>query len=94
MAVEPPAGISQSETLRKVKAALYYPSLISIVVYGLRFLPVFTRLRQAIVDQNLIGPVSLCDVQITAPRSVQVPAVESSFHPKTENLGEVIFLSL
>ena len=39
MAVEPPAGINQSETLRKVKAALYYPSLLSIVVYGLRFLP-------------------------------------------------------
>ena len=27
--VEAPAGINQNETLRKVKAALYYPSLIS-----------------------------------------------------------------
>jgi len=71
VAVESPAGISQSETLRKVKAALYYPSLISIVVYGLRFLPAFTRLRKALLEEDLIGPVSLCDVQITAPRLVR-----------------------
>jgi len=70
VAVESPAGISQSETLRKVKAALYYPSLISIVVYGLRFLPAFARLRAALLEEDLIGPVTLCDVQVSAPRLV------------------------
>ena len=60
-----PAGINQSETLRKVKAAAYYPSLISMVVYGLRFLPSVVRLRRALLDQDLIGRWTVCDVQLT-----------------------------
>ena len=52
MAVEPPAGINQSETLRKVKAALYYPSLLSIVVYGLRFLPGNMMIKLAVKDND------------------------------------------
>jgi len=64
VAVEPPAGINQSETLRKVKAALYYPSLLSVVVYGLRFLPAFVRLKRALVEEDLIGSLTLVDVQM------------------------------
>jgi len=71
VAVEPPAGINQSETLRKVKAALYYPSLLSIVVYGLRFLPAFARLKKALVEEDMIGALSLVDVQIDAPSLIR-----------------------
>jgi len=64
VAVEPPAGINQSETLRKVKAALYYPSLLSVVLYGLRFLPAFVRLKRALLEEDMIGALTLVDVQM------------------------------
>ena len=56
VAVPPPAGISQNETLRMVQAAQYYPSLISIAVYGLRFLPAFVKAKQLLskINENLL----------------------------------------
>ena len=67
VAVQCPAGISQSETLRQVQAAQYYPSLLSLVVYCLRFLPAVLKLRKAVLEDDLIGPVTMCDVRLTAP---------------------------
>ena len=64
--VQSPAGISQNETLRKVQAAQYYPSLISVVAYGLRFLPAFKILKKAISD-DLLGCIPHVDVRITSP---------------------------
>lgn len=74
VAVPPPAGISQNETLRMVQAAQYYPSLISIAVYGLRFLPAFVKAKQLISPtggKDLIGEITMCDVRINSPNLIR-----------------------
>ena len=56
-----------------VQAAQYYPSLISIAVYGLRFLPAFVKAKQLlskINEDNLIGQINLCDVRINSPNLI------------------------
>ena len=53
-----------------VQAAQYYPSLISIALYGLRFLPAYVRIKQLLSntgDASIIGKVTLCDVRINSP---------------------------
>ena len=73
VAVPPPAGISQNETLRMVQAAQYYPSLISIAVYGLRFLPAYVKAKQLLSQSeegNLIGQITLCDVRVNSPNLI------------------------
>ncbi|OXU28547.1 hypothetical protein TSAR_006144 [Trichomalopsis sarcophagae] len=59
-----PAGLSQSEALKMVKAAQYYPSLISIVNHSLRFLPAFIKMKREIEEGYLGGPVSIIDVRV------------------------------
>lgn len=58
-----PAGLCQSQTLKMVRAAQYYPSLISIVNHSLRFLPAFTHMKRA-VDDGYIGQLTLIDIQV------------------------------
>jgi len=73
VAVPPPAGISQNETLRMVQAAQYYPSLISIAVYGLRFLPAFVQAKAILsqpAENSCIGQITLCDVRINSPNLI------------------------
>lgn len=73
VAVPPPAGISQNETLRMVQAAQYYPSLISIAVYGLRFLPAYVKAKQLLSqteEGNIIGQITLCDVRVNSPNLI------------------------
>lgn len=59
-----PAGLSQSESLKMVRAAQYYPSLISIVNHSLRFLPAFSLMKKKISDGFLGGPVTVIDVRV------------------------------
>ncbi|XP_012259995.2 glucose-fructose oxidoreductase domain-containing protein 2 [Athalia rosae] len=59
-----PAGLSQQEALKMVRAAQYYPSLISIVNHSLRFLPAFVRMRRAIEEGYLRGPVTVIDIRV------------------------------
>lgn len=61
-----PAGLSQSEALKMVCAAQYYPSLISIVNHSLRFLPAFSQMRRAIHEGYLgsINEISLIDIRV------------------------------
>ncbi|KAK0182515.1 hypothetical protein PV327_000651 [Microctonus hyperodae] len=59
-----PAGLSQSEALKMVRAAQYYPSLISIVNHSLRFLPAFVRMKNALDDGYLGGPVTVIDIRV------------------------------
>uniref|UniRef100_A0A1B6C5N4 Gfo/Idh/MocA-like oxidoreductase N-terminal domain-containing protein n=1 Tax=Clastoptera arizonana TaxID=38151 RepID=A0A1B6C5N4_9HEMI len=61
-----PAGLCQNEALKMVRAAQYYPSLISIVNHSLRFLPAFSQMRKAIVDGFLgnEGEITICDVRV------------------------------
>lgn len=61
-----PAGLGQNEAIKMVHAAQYYPSLISIINHSLRFLPVFTRMREAI-KKDFIGAeneITACDIRV------------------------------
>ena len=56
-----------------VQAAQYYPSLISIAVYGLRFLPAFVKAKEVISQtskNDLIGQITMCDVRINSPNLI------------------------
>ncbi|XP_031370205.1 glucose-fructose oxidoreductase domain-containing protein 1 isoform X3 [Apis dorsata] len=59
-----PAGLSQSEALKMVRAAQYYPSLISIVNHSLRFLPAFVHMKKALEEGYLKGPVNVIEVRV------------------------------
>ncbi|CAG2237985.1 Glucose-fructose oxidoreductase domain-containing protein 2,Glucose-fructose oxidoreductase domain-containing protein 1 [Mytilus edulis] len=58
-----PAGPSQLDALKMVNAASYYPKLMSLVVFGLRFLPTIAKLKQYI-DKDYIGDISICEIRI------------------------------
>lgn len=51
-----PMGLGQADALKMVRGSQYYPSLISLVNYSLRFLPAFIHMKRFIVDEFL-GPV-------------------------------------
>ncbi|XP_043227972.1 glucose-fructose oxidoreductase domain-containing protein 2-like [Amphibalanus amphitrite] len=59
-----PAGLCQSELLKMVLAAQYYPSLLSVVGYGLRYLPAVKLMRQAVRD-GYVGDVRLVEARVT-----------------------------
>lgn len=59
-----PAGLSQSEALKMVRAAQYYPSLISIVNHSLRFLPAFVHMKKALEGGYLNGPVNVIEIRV------------------------------
>ncbi|XP_014679277.1 PREDICTED: glucose-fructose oxidoreductase domain-containing protein 1-like isoform X2 [Priapulus caudatus] len=58
-----PAGLCQSSVLKMVNAAQYYPSLISVMSHGLRFLPAFMQARR-LVEQHYIGELNVCETRI------------------------------
>jgi predicted dehydrogenase len=58
-----PGGLDQSETLKMVHAAQYYPSLITVMAYSLRFLPSFQFVRN-VVREKKIGEVTFCDIHV------------------------------
>ena len=58
-----PAGPSQLEALRMVNAAQYYPSLMSLMCNGLRFLPCFIKMKQLIED-GYIGEMTVCEARV------------------------------
>lgn len=47
-----------------VHAAQYYPTLISLISHGLRFLPAFSHMRRYI-SSGYIGSAYLCDIRVT-----------------------------
>ncbi|XP_063222860.1 glucose-fructose oxidoreductase domain-containing protein 2 isoform X1 [Bacillus rossius redtenbacheri] len=61
-----PAGLCQGEALKMVRAAQYYPSLISVVNHSLRFLPAFCQMRRAIAEGYVGGvrEITVCDVRV------------------------------
>lgn len=61
-----PAGLCQSEAIKMVHAAQYYPSLISIINHSLRFLPAFAHMKKAI-SEGFIGSedeITACDIRV------------------------------
>lgn len=51
-----PMGLGQADALKMVRGSQYYPSLISLVNYSLRFLPAFVQMKR-ILHEEYIGPV-------------------------------------
>ena len=60
-----PGGLSQGECLRMVQAAMYYPSLMAVLAYSLRFLPCITTMKNMISRGYLGESVTLMDVRIS-----------------------------
>ncbi|KAB7505999.1 Glucose-fructose oxidoreductase domain-containing protein 1 [Armadillidium nasatum] len=58
-----PAGLCQLEVLKMVHAAQYYPTLISVISHGLRFLPAFIHMKRKITD-GYVGKVNVCDIRV------------------------------
>ncbi|XP_017857723.1 PREDICTED: glucose-fructose oxidoreductase domain-containing protein 1 [Drosophila arizonae] len=61
-----PAGLHQTDSMKMVRAAQYYPTLISLVNHPLRFLPAFTQMRRCLQDGLIgsLGEVVLMDVRV------------------------------
>ncbi|KAL3285110.1 hypothetical protein HHI36_019234 [Cryptolaemus montrouzieri] len=59
-----PGGLNQADALKMVKAGQYYPSLISLINHSFRFLPAFTHMRKALMENYLGSPITLIDVKI------------------------------
>ena len=49
-----PTSLSQSDALKMVHAAAYYPSLIAIINHGLRFLPAFILMKK-FINEGYVG---------------------------------------
>jgi len=60
-----PGGLSQGECVRMVQAAQYYPTLMAVLAYSLRFLPSMLTMRDNISRGYLGESVSLVDVRIS-----------------------------
>lgn len=58
-----PGGPGQTDALKMVKAAEYYPSLMSLMCNGLRFLPCYVKMKQLIED-GYIGESIICEVRV------------------------------
>lgn len=61
-----PMGLGQSDALKMVRGAQYYPSLITLVNHSLRFLPAFVQMKRALHDgyTGPIGDVRLVDIRV------------------------------
>lgn len=60
-----PMGLGP-DAMKMVRASEYYPTLISLVKYFLRFLPAFTHMKRCL-HEGLIGPlneISLVDIRV------------------------------
>ena len=58
-----PAGPNQVDALKMVNAAQYYPTLMSLMCNGLRFLPCFSKMRQ-LIDEGYIGDVTIIEARV------------------------------
>lgn len=61
-----PMGLGQADALKMVRGAQYYPSLISLVNYSLRFLPAFSQMKRALHDEYLgaTADIRLVDIRV------------------------------
>lgn len=58
-----PAALSQSEVLKMVRAAQYYPTLISVLCHSLRFLPAYVHMKRQIQD-GYVGTVQIIEARV------------------------------
>lgn len=59
-----PAGLSQQQTLKMVRASQYYPALISILNHSLRFLPAFIQLKKCVQEQPQENQIHVIEVRV------------------------------
>lgn len=62
-----PMGLGPADALKMVRAAQYYPSLITLVNHSLRFLPAIVHMRRALRDGYAgatLADVTLIDVRV------------------------------
>nr|CAI5839363.1 unnamed protein product [Callosobruchus analis] len=59
-----PAGLTQADALKMVRAGQYYPSLISLINHSFRFLPAFVHMKKALKENYLGTPITLIDIRI------------------------------
>lgn len=52
-----PMGLGQPDALKMVRASQYYPSLISLANYSLRFLPAFVHMKR-LLSEEFLGPLN------------------------------------
>ena len=58
-----PAGLNCEDTERMLQAAKYYPSLMSIITFYLRFLPTFCEMKK-LVDSGTIGDLRIIEIRV------------------------------
>ncbi|XP_065321519.1 glucose-fructose oxidoreductase domain-containing protein 2-like [Gordionus sp. m RMFG-2023] len=56
----PPAGLNEIDAKKITKASQYYPTLISIMAYTLRYIPAYINLKKA-MDNKEIGDILTCE---------------------------------
>jgi len=60
-----PGGLNQSECLRMVQAGQYYPSLMAVLAFTLRFHPCISQMKKMINDGYIGENINLVDIRIT-----------------------------
>ncbi|ELT96840.1 hypothetical protein CAPTEDRAFT_120941 [Capitella teleta] len=58
-----PGTPGQLDALKMLHASQYYPSLMSLMCNGLRFLPCFVKMKQ-LIEEGYIGKVCICESSI------------------------------
>ncbi|KAH9374560.1 hypothetical protein HPB48_008146 [Haemaphysalis longicornis] len=58
-----PASVSQSEVLKMVGAAEYYPTLISVLCHSLRFSPPYVHMKRHI-QEGYVGKVQVIEARV------------------------------
>ncbi|KAK3085245.1 hypothetical protein FSP39_000559 [Pinctada imbricata] len=59
-----PAGPNEVDASRMLNAAKYYPRLMSLTIYGLRFLPTISKMKQLIQDGYVGDMINICEVRV------------------------------
>jgi len=60
-----PGGLNQSECLRMVQAGQYYPSLMAVLSFTLRFHPCISQMKKMINEGYIGENINLVDIRIT-----------------------------
>jgi len=61
-----PGGLNQGECLRMVQAAQYYPSLMAVLAYSLRYMPCMVTMKDLLSKGYLGESVTMMDVRISS----------------------------
>jgi len=60
-----PGGLNQSECLRMVQAGQYYPSLMAVLSYSLRFHPAVVTMKEMISEGWIGESINLVDIRLS-----------------------------